>query len=128
MFYLTKENVLLIHKNVCEIFKNREGILHEGQLESLCAHIQNDEYYPTIYDKLAHFFFGLVQFHIFVDANKRTALLCGLLLVAGNSNQFGDYNVEKSSLFLEQLALSVATGKTKEDELPEILKQYFGGV
>lgn len=125
MYYLNPEHILLIHKAICETFKNRLGILNQWQLESLCAHLQNDEYYPTIYEKLSHLFFGLVQFHIFVDANKRTALMSALVFISSNSSEFWEYDVEKSALFLEQLALSVATKKISESELPNIVSQFF---
>ena len=125
MYFVSIDVILGIHDDLCQTFHNRKGILSLWQLESLCTHIQNDQYYPTIIDKIAHLFFWLVQFHIFVDANKRTALLATLIFIAGNHEKFTYIDVDKLVLFLEQLALSVATGKTSEKELPDILGQYF---
>lgn len=67
-----------------------------------------------------------MQFHIFVDANKRTALLASLLFISGNSDLFVVSDVEKVALFLEQLSLAVATGKTKDEELPGIFRDFLG--
>lgn len=125
MYYPNTGLIIRIHDDLCEAFGNRKGILSLWQLESLCAHIQNDEYYPTVFDKLAHLFFWLVQFHLFVDANKRTSLLIALLFIIWNKELFPDINIEKSALFIEQLTLAVATWKTKEWELPIIFREYF---
>ncbi len=126
MYFLSPDIIIRLHDDICVAFSNRKGILSLWQLESLCTHIQNDEYYPSEYEKLAHLFFGLVQFHIFVDANKRTALIVSLIFIAWNNEVFHLKDLEQIALFLEQLSLAIATGKTKEQELPGILRDFFG--
>ncbi len=125
MYYPNSEIIIRIHDDLCITFGNRKWILSLWQLESLCTHIQNDEYYPSVFDKLAHLFFWLVQFHIFVDANKRTALIASLHFIAWNSELFVVSDVEKIALFLEQLALAVAIWKTKDSELPYIFRDFL---
>jgi hypothetical protein len=49
-----------------------------------------------------------------------------LLFISWNSNLFAVNDVEKVALFLEQLALAVVTGKTKDTELPDIFRDFLG--
>ena len=41
------------------------------------GHIQNDDYYPALEDKLTHLVFALAKFHCFTDGNKRSAIALG---------------------------------------------------
>lgn len=66
-----------------------KGIKDSGQLESVLEHIQNDLYYPTFADKLTHLIYSIVQFHMFLDGNKRTALLLGTYFM--NINHYSYY-------------------------------------
>lgn len=89
-----------------------------GRLESVLEHIKNDDYYPTIEDKLTHLFFSACQFHCFTDGNKRIAislsaqflLLNGYVFIAG---QF----IRK----MENISYHVAAGKISKELLHEIL-------
>lgn len=38
-----------------------------GYLASALEHIKNDDYYPTITDKITHLIFSCVKFHPFAD-------------------------------------------------------------
>ena len=48
-----------------------------GYLDSALEQIQNDDYYPTFFDKMAHIIFSCVKFHPFLDGNKRTSIYLG---------------------------------------------------
>lgn len=39
------------------------SILDSGRLESVLQNIQNDDYYPTFEEKLAHLFYCVCKFH-----------------------------------------------------------------
>ena len=72
--------------NLADIIKLHDAMIAEMQglsgfeksrifyLESALKHIQNDDFYPGFLDKLAHLFFVCIQFHPFLDGNKRTVL------------------------------------------------------
>ena len=58
------------------------GVLNIKNLESVLEHIQNDDYYPTMEEKLTHLFFSACKFHCFQDGNKRIAItLCAQMLL-----------------------------------------------
>jgi len=41
------------------------SVIDTGKLESVLAHIQNDDYYPSFVDKLTHLVFSANKFHCF---------------------------------------------------------------
>ena len=57
------------------------GFQDQGRLESLLAHLESDDYYPTLEKKLARLFFGLAKFHCFNDGNKRAAIAATALML-----------------------------------------------
>ncbi|MCP4523664.1 MAG: type II toxin-antitoxin system death-on-curing family toxin [Candidatus Gracilibacteria bacterium] len=73
--YIDENSLIDFHDYIIEQFGGLRGIKNEGQLNSILTHIQNDKYYPIFADKITHLFFGLVQFHVFNDGNKRTSIL-----------------------------------------------------
>jgi death-on-curing protein len=72
--YLTIEQALDTHQKTVEV--SGGGTLEHldiGKLESVLEHIQNDDYYPSLEDKLTHLFYSANKFHCFADGNKRIA-------------------------------------------------------
>jgi death-on-curing protein len=70
--YFDVNLALNIHDKIIKKSGGLSGIKDKGQLESVLQNIQNDIYYPVIYDKLTHLIFGVNKFHCFFDGNKRT--------------------------------------------------------
>lgn len=74
---LSIAEVLLIHSVVIDETGGIHGIRDEGLLQSAVQQIQQtfsgQELYPTIFDKAAALFLGLLKNHPFLDGNKRTA-------------------------------------------------------
>ena len=81
--YITTEEAMQIHeKTVQHSGGGSYEVLNVGSIDSILYHIQNDDYYPTILDKLHHMFFALCKFHCFADGNKRIAItLCTQFLL-----------------------------------------------
>lgn len=53
--YLTVDEVIATHaKTVEKSGGGLHGVLHPGRIESIVAHMQNDDYYPTVADKLGN--------------------------------------------------------------------------
>ena len=103
-----------------------------GQLESILEHIQNDDYYPEIEDKVTHLVFSVNKFHAFNDGNKRSSLALGAYFL--EINGFG-YLVRRFIIEMENIAVWVADnfiGKELlriiissilyEDDFPEAIK------
>ncbi len=81
--YITIQEVEQTHKMTLEYSGGGlDGARALDLLDSVLAHIRNDEYYPAIEDKLTHLFFSVCKFHVFLDGNKRLAInLCTQMLL-----------------------------------------------
>lgn len=81
--YLTIAQAIEVHRKTVEVSGGGAlGHLDLGTLEGVLTHIQNDDYYPALEDKLTHLFFSACKFHCFQDGNKRIAItLCAQMLL-----------------------------------------------
>lgn len=119
LVYLTLDQAIAIHSKTVEV--SGGGTLEQieiGKLESVLEHIQNDDYYPTIEDKLTHLFFSANKFHCFADGNKRIAItLCAQMLL------FNGYLYCASTFLrdMENISYHVAAGSIDKDLLHEII-------
>ncbi|RLS79747.1 MAG: type II toxin-antitoxin system death-on-curing family toxin [Planctomycetota bacterium] len=116
--YLTIDHVVEIHGRTLKVSGGGlDGQLNVGQLQSVLEHIQNDDYYPTIVDKVAHLFFSVIQFHCFRDGNKRLAISLSLQFLLFNGYAFlGDFCLQ-----MENISYHVASGAVTRDLLRELI-------
>ena len=117
--YLTLEQAIDVHPKTVEVSGGGAlGHLDLGRLEGVLAHIQNDDYYPTLEDKLTHLFFSACKFHCFQDGNKRIAItLCAQMLL------FNGY-LHCTSRFIhemENISYHVAAGAVDKDLLSALI-------
>lgn len=118
--YITIETALEIYSKTIEVSGGgSEGILNQGQLESVLAHIQNDSYYPEFIDKLTHLFFGANRFHCFEDGNKRIAISLGAHFLLINGYVFV---VPRFIREMENISYHLAAGKIEKEFLKEIIQ------
>jgi death on curing protein len=92
--------------------------INHGQLGSVLAQIQNDDYYPEFIDKITHLFFCSNKFHCFQDGNKRIALSLStqFLLLNGYVHCAQSFIRE-----MENISYHVAAGKIDKPFLREII-------
>ena len=117
--YLTLEQAIDVHRKTVEVSGGGAlGHLDLGMLEGVLAHIQNDDYYPTLEKKLTHLFFSACKFHCFQDGNKRIAItLCAQMLL------FNGY-LHCTSRFIremENVSYHVAAGAIDKDLLGDLI-------
>ena len=94
------------------------GILNLNSLNAALDHIQNDDYYPTFEDKLAHLFFIANKSHCFQDGNKRIAITLGSIFLLKN----GYINAAKEFLYrMEIISYHVAANNIGKELLLEII-------
>ena len=119
LIYLTLDQAIAIHRKTVELSGGgTTGHLDLGKLESVLLHIQNDDYYPTFEDKLAHLFFCSCKFHCFQDGNKRIAIsLCAQLLLFNGYL----YCAERFIREMENISYHVAAGHIDKELLREII-------
>jgi death-on-curing protein len=121
--YLTLEMAIATHAKTVEVSGGgAQGALELGKLESVLEHIQNDDYYPTLEEKLTHLFFSACKFHCFQDGNKRIAItLCAhMLLINGYMYCAGSFLRE-----MENVSYHVAAGNIDRDLLQEIITAHL---
>ncbi|MEI7511515.1 MAG: type II toxin-antitoxin system death-on-curing family toxin [Candidatus Peregrinibacteria bacterium] len=120
--YLTAEKALEIHEFIVRDNGGLYGVKDMGQIESVLAHIQNDDYYPEVFDKVTHLVFSFTQFHCFSDGNKRTALALGAFFLGIN---YSNALAEKFIIEMENVVVEVAKGQISKDLLREIIEKIF---
>lgn len=73
---LLKQEVLLIHEQVIKLFGGSNGIRDVNSLESAIARpfqtFDEEDLYPTTFEKAAAIGESIIMNHPFVDGNKRT--------------------------------------------------------
>jgi death-on-curing protein len=123
IIYLTIDQATETHRKTVEV--SGGGIyehLNIDKLASVLEHIQNDDYYPTLEDKLTHLFFSANKFHCFADGNKRIAItLCAQMLLF-NGYMFW---VEEFLREMENISYHVAAGSIDKDLLHEIITAFL---
>ncbi|MBB1335154.1 type II toxin-antitoxin system death-on-curing family toxin [Pseudoalteromonas sp. SG43-7] len=106
------------HDWVIENSGGLSGTKDIGQLESPLEHIQNDDYYPEIEDKLTHLVFSINKHHAFTDGNKRSSLALGAYFLELNGF---DYIVKRFVRDMENIAVWVADNVIDKDLLHKII-------
>lgn len=75
MIILSKEQVLMMHRQLIAATGGSDGIRDEGMLDSALLNpfqsFGGEELYPSIQAKAAQLCFGLVKNHAMIDGNKR---------------------------------------------------------
>lgn len=106
---LTKNQILMLHKDLIASTGGFEGIRDEDLLESaLNAPFQgydDIDMYPSIQQKAARLGYGLIKNHPFVDGNKRIGTHAMLVFLALNGIE-----LQYTQKELSDLILAVASG------------------
>jgi death on curing protein len=125
VLYLTLDQAVAAHERTVEVSGGGSlGKLDIGKLHSVLEHIQNDDYYPTFADKLAHLFFSTCKFHCFVDGNKRIAIvLCTQMLL------YNGYLVCAETFLrdTENISYHVAAGRIDKELLRDYITALLNG-
>jgi death-on-curing protein len=116
MNYISLIDAIKIHDTIIENYWGLEWIKDKWQLDSLLSHIQNDDYYSNIIEKISHLFFWLIQFHMFNDWNKRTSIIITSFFLDINNIIIDDYVIKMEDLAIWEIG--------KED-LNKIFKSMF---
>lgn len=119
MIYLSISDVVETHKMTVRVSGGgSEGILNTAKFESVLQHIQNDDYYPTLEEKLNHLVFCANKFHCFEDGNKRIAISIGAKFLLNNGYVF---IVPRFIREMENISYHLAAGKIAKDLLLDII-------
>lgn len=88
--WIEKETVLGLHEQSLNDHGGLPGIRDEGLLDSALGKPINVFAYghPTLFDLAASYVYGLVKNHPFMDGNKRTGFITGILMIELNGYHF----------------------------------------
>ncbi len=105
MIRITKNQILMLHKQLIDEYGGSLGVRDENLLESaLEAPFQSfggEELYPSVQAKAARLCYGLVKKHSMVDGNKRIGAHAMLVFLALNRRELEYEQKELSDIILE---------------------------
>lgn len=116
--YFTSEYAVQIHDKIIQISGGLDGVKNFGNIDSPLTHIQNDDYYPTLEEKITHLMFSFNKFHAFNDGNKRTSIAMGAFFLEINGLECF---VDKFIIEMENIAVTVADNIINKNLLLEII-------
>ena len=120
--YLDEDDVMGIHDNQLAKFGGSEGLRSRDGLESAVAQPQMtygaEDLYPDVFLKAAVLAYTIAESQIFIDGNKRTALVAALAFLRVNGH---DVPPAEDRLYEAMIAIAKKT-MTKED-LAELLRE-----
>jgi len=113
---LTKEQILLLHRELIYTHGGSDGIRDENLLDSaINAPFQvfaDKSMFPSIQQKAVRLGFGLIMNHPFVDGNKRIGVHVMLTMLAMNGIE-----LEHTQKELYEIILKVAASESTFEEL-----------
>lgn len=123
MRYLSAEEILALHDRLIEQIGGSFGVRDEHLLKSLAERPKvsfgGAEQFPTIFLKAATYLEAVANYHVFVDGNKRTALLVAEVFLKANGLEIPIFSIEDSENFI----LAVAQKQKNLEEIAAWLEQ-----
>jgi death on curing protein len=89
--WIEERDALALHDRLLALHGGRPGVRAPDSLKSALARPQQHHVYgdsPDIVDLAAIYTVGILRNHPFVDGNKRTGFLCGVLFLELNGYRF----------------------------------------
>lgn len=116
--YFDIQHAIEVQDYIIESSGGRQGLLNIGLLDSILHHVQNDEYYPNLEDKVCHIFYSINKNHAFNDGNKRSSIVLSAYFLEINGAAFV---INKYIQEMENVAVHVADNRINKDLLLEII-------
>ena len=113
VIWIDLPEVLAIHGRQLDEHGGASGVRDDGLLESALARPQQLFTYgePDVFDLAAAYTAGIVRNHPFVDGNKRTGFVVGILFLELNGPTFTASEADAT-----QAVLGLAAGMITDDE------------
>ena len=112
MINLTKEQIILLHKQLIDSFGGIHGVRDNNLLESALAapyqSFSGVEFFPGVVDKAVRLGFGLIKNHPFIDGNKRIGTHAMLVLLHLNGIRL-EYEDDELIQTIQEVAAGVLT-------------------
>ena len=113
-YWLTRDECLALHDMMLSQHGGIAGVRDENMLESALARPQQIFHYgkPNITELAAAYAAGIIKNHPFLDGNKRTGFVLGVLFLELNG-----YRFTATEEAATQAILDLAAGKIRENAL-----------
>ena len=115
---ISAEAIRRLHDIAIREYGGSPGVLHEDLLLSAANRPASgwgdSEFFPTLYDKAAALAEAIINFHVFVDGNKRTALLAASAMLQLNGMCLDAPHEQEVRMMLEVAAKRVAVSELAE--------------
>ena len=120
MIFLTKTEILKIHRRTLAEQGGSAGIRDEGVLESALLAPENRAFYQDgdVIACAATYAFHLMQAHAFVDGNKRVAAVATEVFLLVNG-----FLLKENDAKLESFYLEIASSEMMRDEAERFLRE-----
>ena len=116
MIILSKEQVLMMHRQLITATGGSDGIRDEGMLDSALLNpfqsFGGEELYPSIQANAAQLCFGLVKNHAMLDGNKRLGAHVMLVFLMLNG-----YELAYKQKELVDIILKLAAGEKNVEDI-----------
>ena len=117
---IDERDALILHDRLLALHGGASGLRDEGLLKSALARARQIHAYadaPSIVDMAAAYTAGIVRNHPFIDGNKRTGFVVGILFLELNGHNFtaGEEGAA-------QAVLKLAAGTLDEAEYANFLR------
>ncbi|MFP4022786.1 MAG: type II toxin-antitoxin system death-on-curing family toxin [Candidatus Paceibacterota bacterium] len=123
MKYLSLQDVVVFNALVIEATGGKKGLRDAYLLKSLIERpktkLFGEEKFETVFDKAATYLESLARYHVFVDGNKRTALIASSRFLFLNGYRLTANNREAG-----RFVLRVATGEESLETIAIWFKKY----
>ncbi|MBU0559962.1 MAG: type II toxin-antitoxin system death-on-curing family toxin [Bacteroidetes bacterium] len=100
--YLTKDEIVVIHKNLIDEFGGLHGIRDNNSLESAVMRPQSG-YYKDIYEEASALMESLASNHSFVDGNKRISFFATDVFLRMNGHYIDCETEDAYKFYIENL-------------------------
>lgn len=109
--FLSRRTVEAMHAEQLRRHGGTQGLRDENALESAMARAENKLHYgsPSVHDLAAAYIFGIARNHVFVDGNKRTAIVA-----AGTFLIINGYGLTANNGALYEFVMGIAAGEIDE--------------
>jgi death-on-curing protein len=118
--WIEEHDVLVLHDRLLTLHGGAPGVRDDSSLKSALARTQQHFAYverPDLIDLAAIYTAGTIRNHPFVDGNKRTGFITGILFLELNGYQF-----TASEENAARAVLGMAAGTLDEAEYTEFLR------
>lgn len=119
----SEECVIQLHNELIKLFGGTYGLRDVNLLRAALTRpfgglANGTKFFPTIIEQSAALLEAMIEYHPFVDGNKRTATITTLFYLEDNG-----YSLHYSDEEIIEFAVNIASGKMKFEQIYEWMKE-----